>query len=49
VVNRVMASKVTDYGVRIEFDMPRNALPERQIEAAESLTFACEGLTRRQV
>ena len=38
-VNRVIASKVSDYGARIEFRAAKNALPESLMEIVESIVF----------
>lgn len=38
-INRVIASKVSDYGVRIEFCAAKNALPESLMEIVESIEF----------
>jgi len=38
-VNRVVASRVSDFGARIEFNFARENLPEAILEAVESIEF----------
>jgi hypothetical protein len=38
-VNRVIASKVSDYGVRVEFTVSRAHIPNSLVESIESLCF----------
>ncbi len=38
-INRVIASKVSGYGLRLEFEMSKEKLSESLMEALESITF----------